>query len=125
MTLVRRLAPALRPNGEGIRDLALAADGNIEFVRDAEAVGQHVEQRLGTFEGWWFLDTSAGVAWLERILGRQFDPALSEAVIKTEVLETDGVTGIEAFDLGFSKDRRSVDASRIVVETEYDEEDAP
>src|SRR5690606_2352093 len=73
-------------------DLFLRPNGELAIVRGAEAVGQHVRQRLKTFSGEWFLDTAAGVPWLDEILGRGYDPALAEAVVKGEVLDTDGVT---------------------------------
>ena len=63
-------------------DLYLAADGNLALVNDTLAVGQHVRQRLSTFEGEWFLDTTAGVPWLDEILGKAYDPALAESVVR-------------------------------------------
>ncbi|KQT52230.1 MULTISPECIES: hypothetical protein [unclassified Aureimonas] len=119
---IRRLAPALRSNGQGIPDLALAADGNLAMVADAEAVGQHAAQRLQTFESEWFLDTTAGVPWLERIMGRKVDLPLAESVMKAEIMDTNGVTGIEAFDLRFDRKPRRLNLVRADVGTEYDEE---
>ncbi|WAJ27146.1 hypothetical protein [Antarcticirhabdus aurantiaca] len=118
---VARLGLALRSNEEGIADLGMTADGNLELVADGEAVGQHARQRIMTFEGEWFIDTTCGVPWLEQIMGRQFDEALAESVIKTEILETDGVTGIEAFAMSFDRRTRGIHVARAVVATEHDE----
>lgn len=120
--IVQRIALALRPNAEGIPDLALTADGNLDMVTNAEAVGQHVSQRLQTFEGEWFLDTTAGVPWLDRIMGRKIDLPLAESVMKAETMDTDGVTGIEGFDLRFDRKPRRLNLVRATVATEYDEE---
>ena len=103
-------------------DLFLAPDGNLATVADALAVGQHVRQRLKTFEGEWFLDTSAGVPWLDEVLGRQPDTVIAEALIKAEILETVGITGISSFSIRFNQERREIDGHSIVVETVYHEE---
>lgn len=103
-------------------DLFLRPNGELAIVRGAEAVGQHVRQRLKTFSGEWFLDTTAGVPWLDEILGRGYDPALAEAVVKGEVLDTDGVTEITAFSVRFDRTRRALEAFGIEIMTEYDEE---
>lgn|SRR5690606_33060698 len=103
-------------------DLFLRPNGELAIVRGAEAVGQHVRQRLKTFSGEWFLDTAAGVPWLDEILGRGYDPALAEAVVKGEVLDTDGVTEITAFSVRFDRTRRALEAFGIEIMTEYDEE---
>lgn len=102
-------------------DLYLEADGNLAWVKNAEAVGQHARQRLQTYEGEWFLDTSAGVPWLEQILGKAYDPALAEAVVKAEILETNGVTGIEGFSVSFDRGTRRLNIRSIEVMTKYGE----
>lgn len=112
---------ALRPNGEGIHDLAINSDGNLDIVHDAEAVGQHVRQRLMTYSGEWFLDTAAGVPWLSEIMGRQYNPALAEAVVKAETMATNGVTGIDEFSVAFARARRDLQIRSMSVTTIYDE----
>lgn len=102
-------------------DLFLRADNGLAMVTGAEAVGQHARQRLMTFEGEWFLDTTAGVAWLSQILGYKYDPALAEAVVKAEILDTDGVTGIETFSVGYVRERRHLEIKNVEVATVYDE----
>lgn len=101
-------------------DLATTSRGNLRTVESAEAVSQHVKQRLLTHEGEWYLDTSAGVPWLDRILGRQYDPELAEAVVKNEAVETDGVTEIEALAVRFDKTTRGVIVDGFHVQTEFD-----
>lgn len=96
--------------------------GNLVLARDAEAVGQHVRQRLKTFQGEWFLDTTAGVPWLAQIMGKEYDPALAEAVVKAEILDTHAVTEITSFSVGFNRALRNLEIREIEVLTTYDEE---
>lgn len=103
-------------------DLSLDADGNLATVINAEAVAQHVRQRLKSFRGEWFLDTTAGVPWLDQVLGYQYDPALAESVIKAEILGTDGVIEITSFSVRFDRTKRALEAYNITVLTIYDEE---
>ena len=114
-----RFAFAIDP---ATNDLFVGDDGNIATVSDAEAVGQHVKQRLQTYSREWFLNTTVGVPWLEEILGGKYDPALAESVVKTEILNTDMVTGISSFSVGFDQRTRGVIIKGVTVETEYDED---
>jgi len=101
-------------------DLHLVGD-NLATVTDAHAVGQHARQRLKTHKGEWFLDTVAGVPWLDEILGRGYDPALGEAVIKDAIAGTYGVTEITSFSIRFNASQRELEAYSITVETIYDQ----
>lgn len=112
------IAPAL---SAATNDLFLDADGNLAMVTSAEAVGQHVRQRLGFFRGEWFLDTTAGMPWLDEILGQKYDPALSEAVVKAEILATHGVTEIASFSVSFIKSTRGLAIRDVDVMTIYGE----
>lgn len=103
-------------------DLFLRADKSLAVVKDAEAVAQHVRQRLMTFNGEWFLDTTAGVLWLEQIMGRRYDAALSEAVVKAEILDTHGVTEITSFSVNLDREIRRLNIREIEVHTIYEQE---
>ena len=103
-------------------DLYLDAGGNLVLVENAEAVGQHVRQRLMTHEGEWFLDTSAGVPWIPQILGTSENLPLAEAVMKAEILDTDGVTRITEFSIRRFAQTRRLDVPHALVTTAYDEE---
>lgn len=103
-------------------DLYLDATNNLALATLAKAVGEHVRQRLMTYSGEWFLDTTAGVPWLEQIMGRGYDPALAEAVVKAEILDTDGVREITSFSIAFDNELRRLRIRDIAVLTIYDEE---
>lgn len=122
MSALSRVGLALRRDGAAPADLYLDGGGNLVMVYDAEAVGQHVRQRLMTHEGEWFLDKEAGLPWVRDILGRQYDPVLAESVLKAEILDTDGVTEISSFSVRFDQEVRGLSAFNIDVLTEFDEE---
>lgn len=107
---------------QATNDLYLASDSNLALVTDALAVGQHARQRLSTFKREWFLDTTAGVPWLDEILGKAHDPALAESVVKAELLNTDGVTEITSFSVSFDKATRGLIIRSVDVGTIFDEE---
>lgn len=113
----RHWAPAL---DQDTNDLYLDQYGNLAIVQNAHAVGQHVRQRLLTFSGEWFLDINVGVPWLDQLLGRNYDPALAEAVVKAEILDTDAVVEVTAFSVRFLNDPRNLDIHSVEVLTEYD-----
>ena len=121
MTL-SRMGLSLKREGSAPADLHLDATGNLVFVYDAEAVGQHVEQRLMAHEGEWFLDNQVGVPWVRDILGGPYDPVLAESVLKAEILDTDGVVEITSFSVRFDQATRGLGASDISVLTDYDKE---
>ena len=120
--IVSRIGLALRREGNAPADLYLDSSGNLAVVRDAEAIGQHVRQRLMSHYGEWFLDNQVGVPWLRDVLGQGYDPVLAEAVVKTEVLDTDGVVEINSFSVRFDRTARNLSAFDIEVRTEYDQE---
>lgn len=106
-------------------DLFLRADGNLAIVTRAEAISQHVRQRLKTFEGEWFLDKEAGIPWFDQLLGKRYNPALAEAVVKAEILNTQGVASIESFSVAFAKDVRDLQIRDVELLTDYDERVQP
>lgn len=101
-------------------DLVLDAAGALALVTDAEAVGQHAKQRLMTYRGEWFLDTSAGLPWVQSILVRPFDAAVAASYVKSETLGTPGVTGILAFDATVDAATRGYLVRRLRMQTAFD-----
>ncbi len=120
--MTSRTTLALAPSTDGGHDLYLDANGQIAFVHDAEAVGQHARCRLMTHRGEWFLDTTAGTPWLDRILGKRADLTLAESVIKAAIKGTDGVSEITSFDLRYRAATRGLDLVSATVKTIFGEE---
>lgn len=104
------------------QDIRLDADHNLWMVTGAQAVGQHARARLKLHHGEWFLDTEAGVRWLDEVLGQGFSEALADAVIKESILGTDGVTEIVSFSASYNRTRRELIATDIALLTTYDVE---
>lgn len=100
-------------------DLRLTRNNQLSVVENGEAVALHIKHRLMTFKGEWFLDTEAGVPWLGDVLGRAYDPALAEAVVKAEILDTHGVVEITSFSVAFAGDLRKLEIKHISVMTVY------
>lgn len=120
--MINRMGLSIKRGGSNPGDLHLDDKGNLVLVFGGEAVAQHVRQRLMTYEGEWFLDRAVGVPWLRDILGEQYDPALAEAVIKAEILDSDGVVDINSFSVRFDRSSRGLSAYDIEVITEFDGE---
>ncbi len=120
MTLQRKGLALQSENGTP-PDIYFDDSGNLAIVTNSQAVSQHINQRLKTFEGEWFLDKSAGVTWLSDVLGDKYDPVIAETLTKTEILETDGVTDIESFSVRFDRSSRGLKSYDISVNTEYEE----
>lgn len=106
---------------DGDHDLYLDGDGSLAIIRDSAAIAQRVTQHLKSWTGEWFLDTEAGVPWLQFVFVRPFDRAIAEAVIKDAVLAVPGVAEIETFAMEFHPDRRHVEVYDLEIRTVYDE----
>ena len=105
----------------GIPDIHFV-NGVLQMVTDARAVAQHIKQRLKMHKGEWDFDRESGVPWLDDLLGRQYDAALAEDVVKNCIIETHGVTEITQFSIRFDRASRGVLPRGIRVLTVYDEE---
>jgi hypothetical protein len=99
--------------------------GLANFTTDAEATAQNVMSRLQLLQGEWFLDTSAGVPYLENdyvtrsLTQKPTDLSYVEAVIKQTILDTDGVDSITSFSMSFDTNTRKLVIS-ATLSTIYD-----
>ena len=90
--------------------------GDRDFhVDTAEGVAQNVMTRLALWQGQWFIDTSEGTPWLQRILGKH---NAVDTVIKTRILDTPGVISISEYESILNPDTRSMTVT-ATLETEY------
>ena len=79
----------------------LATDnGDLVFriIDGLDSVIARVEQRLRFFRGSWFLNTQAGVPYLEDVLGQLHDPVLAQRVIIDAISGVADVTGVTDFE---------------------------
>ena len=77
------------------RDLVIP----IRPIEGAQRIQQAVGIRLRTWLGEWFLDTSHGVPYLENVLGKNRRLEIVEAVLRSQILQVEGVKSIKSFTL--------------------------
>lgn len=88
-----------------------------DFYRDQpEAVAQAVWTRLRLWSGEWFIDTSEGTPYQQAALGMHKSKTV-EPAIRSRILGTEGVTGIEEFSLVINPDDRVVSIAATINTT--------
>ena len=93
-------------------------EGRIAVIQDGEEVLQHVRTRLLTYQAEWFLDTTAGIPYLQSILIKPANLSATESIIKSEILQTPGVEGLSSFGLEFNKTTRTLSIN-FTAQTTY------
>ena len=72
-------------------DNDIAVTGNtLQLVSGQEELTQIAKQRLQTFRGEWFLDTSIGIPYFQTVLEKLTDPALIDAIFIDEISNIPG-----------------------------------
>lgn len=74
-------------------------NNDTQFVNGADEVMQLLRQRLRTFLGEWFLDTTIGVPYFQDILKKNPNPVSVDAAFKNEILNTPGVLELSEFEI--------------------------
>ena len=74
-------------------------DDDLSLTTGAEAIRQHLTQRLRTFLQEWFLDFRIGVPWFQQVLKKNYDPVVVDAAIKGEIVNTPGIEELTSFSL--------------------------
>ena len=91
-----------------------------DIAVDAEARAQCVRTRLLLCQEEWFLDTDAGVPYLQSIMVKPANLPLAESLIKTTILETPGVDSITSFEMLFDTATRQITVN-VTVKTLFDD----
>lgn len=81
-------------------------NNQLVLVDGADFVKQLLKQRLQTFIGEWFLDTSLGIPYFQEILKKQVNINAVSNIFKNEILNTPGVIEMETFELDFTEGTR-------------------
>jgi hypothetical protein len=100
----------------------LTADGDYSFGQQQadfyrnvpEAVAQAVLTRLELFTGQWFLDSDEGTPWRTDVLGK-YTSDVYDAVIKARILDTQGVTQIDAYTSSRDADSRKLTVTATIT----------
>lgn len=66
-------------------------NNSLTFVEGADEVVQRLRQRLRSFLGEWFLNTSLGIPYLQEILKKNPQHGIVDAILKKHILNTPGV----------------------------------
>lgn len=105
-------------------DIVFGADA--AFVTGNEATAQRLRQKFGLWRGEWFLDASAGVPWLQDVLGQRPRPEVLQAVVRGVVQDDPGIAALLSLDLELQDDRhlrisfRASATNGAVIEMEID-----
>jgi hypothetical protein len=93
--------------------------GQANFLINSPAcVAQSVLTRLRLWEGEWFLDLTSGTPWLQQILGKHAK-SIYDLAIRTRILDTQGVTGIEGYASALDAVTRKLSVTTLSVSTIY------
>lgn len=86
------------------------------YSNEPLAVGQKVQNRLGLYEGEWFLDKNDGTPWYQDVFGIRSNPTYDLA-IQARILTTVGVQSIQSYSSTLSPNIVSagVPARRLAV----------
>lgn len=107
-----------------MRYRALDANGDYTFgqgganylVNSPACVAQSVNTRLGLWQGTWFLDKTAGMPWLQDVIGKNTGP-LYDIAIQQYILATPGVSQIIGYSSFLDRETRklSVTINKLVT----------
>jgi hypothetical protein len=90
-------------------DLLLTSTVDLEVPAPGPgAILQDIIQRISTFYGEWFMDTSAGIDWFGQILVKNPDQKSIDAMLIATILGTPGVLTLDAYSFAPDFSRRSL-----------------
>ena len=86
-----------------------------------ESVRQHLEVRLRTFLGEWFMDRTVGVPYTQQLFAEKIpNTTVIQTVIREEVEKTPGVTSLDSIDVEVFKNERRIKITIGVTSEEGD-----
>lgn len=104
-----------RINSENKMDLKMdQAKNDLVFINGecpvtvglVDSATQRIVIRLRTFLGEWFINTSYGVPWLERVLGHKVNRSSVDIVIQESILQDDLVSQVVEFTSSLDEQTR-------------------
>lgn len=92
--------------------------GQADFWRDApEGVAQSVQTRLQLYTGEWFLDTSEGMDWRNKVLG-YFTTSLRDPAVQKRVAGTPHLKSILNYSSNTNPNTRMFDVA-LTIDTDF------
>lgn len=109
-----------------MNDFLLGTDGDLlisgrDFtpVTGIDAIRQHIEIRLRTFLGEWFLDTTVGVPYIQEIFAdKNPDTDLIRSIIRREAAKTPGVISADTLEVSLDTTTRNLTIELDMTTTE-------
>lgn len=89
--------------------------GMANMTRNAEATAQSVKTRLLLLFSEWFLDTDAGVPYLQEAMVKPANLPLVETKLKETILGTDGVSELREFRMTLNTETRRLTVQATVA----------
>jgi len=86
-----------------------------QFTNGAEEVAQTVKTNLKLFLGEYFRDITIGTPWFQQILGKGASLDTREALIKRQIIQTEGVDSISTFNTDFDLPTRGYTVSASII----------
>ena len=80
-------------------DIAVDDQGQMVLVTGQEEIREHSGQRLKTFFGEWFLDTTLGIPYFDEIFEKGQNVNDIDAIFINEILATPGIIRLLEFDI--------------------------
>lgn len=77
----------------------------VAFTSGVDSIRQHLEIRLQTFLGEWFLDTNLGVSFFDDVFKKNPDITILNAVFTKQILDTPGVLSLTSLSFDLQNNR--------------------
>lgn len=95
-------------------------NGQADFFKNSpDGVAQAVKTRLMLWRGEWFLDNEEGTPYLQGVIGKHSEQT-RDTVLRSQILNTEGVTGIASYESNVDPDTRKLNVL-VTVDTIYGE----
>lgn len=93
----------------------LLVNGDLILTSGADAIRQHISQRLKSFAGEWFLDLDSGLPYYRDILVKNPNAPAVAGLLQEEIIKTPGVLELQDFNLNLDRATRSLKVSFNVL----------
>ena len=92
-------------------------NGDLSLVTGSDAIAQDLQQRLQSWLGEWFLDTTWGIPFKQQILVKNPNLDLIQADILLATTDTPGVVQVTDFDFVYDNNARSLSVKLTVQDS--------
>jgi hypothetical protein len=92
-------------------------DGDLSLVTGSDAIAQDLQQRLQSWLGEWFLDTTWGIPFKQQILVKNPNLDLIQADILLATTDTPGVVQVTDFNFVYDNNARSLSVKLTVQDS--------